>query len=1312
MLDEFPVPISGVRARADARPEIGVSPLSRAQRRLWLLAELEPASAANNVPIVLAWRGVPDADVLARALHEIVRRHDALGSLVRLVDGVPMRVRDEAFVPELRRTMLPPETSLAEAIANERAQPFDLKTAAPIRAALLAKDDAHVLIVTVHRIAADRRSTGIFARELSATYGDLLAGRRPTPPPLWSRYDEFVAEQHDAATDQSAIASADYWRRTLATPPARLELPIASTSAIRDDRVGSETCTFDLALSEAVRDLAAREADLFCVLAAAFATLLYRYAGATDVVLGAPIPDRPRIGFDSVIGLFAETYPLRARIAPDRSFIENLAVMRESAVAAQAHRGADFDLLIEELRPPHGEKHEQIASLGFGLDVRESVDGEHFSRMHEEDAIAPFELNLDVRTTGPRLACTIDYRTQLFDARDVRAMLDAYAVLLRSICAAPDLPVARLAIVDDAERRRQLVALNDTDRPYDRCRAHEAFEAHAALRPDDVALVDGATRVTFATLNDRANRLARYLRSRGVERGSRAAVCFERSADSIVALLAVAKTGAGYVPLDPEYPAERLRAMTQAAQARVVVTTDRHAAAFADASLAVVRVDADAAAVRGFAGDDLGIAGDPEDLLCILYTSGSTGTPKGVRLPHRALASTVTGSDIVTIEPGDAIAHASAVTFDVGAFEIWLALMNGGRLVVVPKSSLLEPATLDRTIAAERIDVLCMTPAMFHEVARTAPTTFRALRRLFIGGDVLDVEAVRRVLLAGGPRRLGHMWGPTEATSYSTCRFIDEPPPSGVPLSLGGPMYNNTVYVLDRDRNLLPPGVSGELYVGGPGLALGYLDDETTRRKFVPHPFDDDPSVRLYATGDAGRLGADGELTFLGRIDRQIKLRGFRIEPGEIEAVLRRLPGVVDAVVAPDGKGIEKRLVAYVVPAAADVRPERLIACLRAQLPSYMLPERVVLVEAFPMTATGKIDRKALPTPPRSEPAPEAALPEDGREVERQLAVIWQRLLGVPAVGMHDSFFDLGGHSLLAVRLMGEIEAVFGKRLPLALLFERPTVAHLAAALLRESDRPNARAVLTLNADGTKLPFFFLHGSITGGGYYCRILARILGDDQPLVLLRPLGLDGEGVPESIEAIAESYLAQIRAERPTGPYLLGGFSAGGLAAYEIARRLRAAGEDVRRLVVLDAFGRNPRLLAFIRRFEAALHRLRVPEPTRTRLGGLLAQLPFVVQRFRRSTEKRAFLADVLRPGRTGADDVLAAWMARAETFAPKPYDGPMTLLLARENPLCAGTIVGWSALVPNLVVREVGGDHHGCIVEHVDETAHAIAAALA
>jgi amino acid adenylation domain-containing protein len=1056
----------------------GPLPLSYAQQRLWFMQRLAPESATYNIPSGFRLRGPLDRAALAAALAEILRRHEVLRTRIVEARGEPgqevcppapppapaLPLADLGGLPAERR-----EAELARLWRREGGRTFDLARGPMLRATLvrLARGE-HVLLLTLHHVASDGWSAGVLHRELSALYAAALA-RRPSPlarPAL--QYADYAAWQR-AWPEEILAGQLAYWRDRLAGTAA-LELPAdRARPPVQSFRGKSQPLDLPPGLAVALRQLArGRRATLFMTLLTAWQALLHRLSGQDGFAVGTPVANRTRPELEALVGLFTNTLVLRAEGGGDPSFAELLERVRGRALEAYDHADVPFERLVDELNPARDRSRQPLVQTMLALDSAPAaplaLEGLAVAELPWSGAVSRFDVSLGLAERSGRLAGQLEYSTDLFDAASAARLVGHLVHLLAAVAVAPERRLGEVELLSPAERQQLVVELNDTETVYfaDH-RLHRWLERQAARTPGHLALVGEGESLSYGELNARANRLARHLRALGVEVGSPVAICAERSAALVVGLLAILKAGGAYLPLDPSYPPERLAFMVEDGLAGtpspVLLAQARWAPLLDGASAAVGArlVDLDAAAdlASGEGGDLEGGAG-PDDLAYVIYTSGSTGRPKGVMNTHRGIVNRLLWmQQAYGLGAADRVLQKTPVSFDVSVWELFWPLATGARLVLARPGGHRDPTYLARLIAEQGVTTLHFVPAML-QVFLEQPDLdrCRSLRRVMASGEALPAELARRFFarLGGLGAGLHNLYGPTEAAVDVTFHACS-PEAAYRAVPIGRPIANSGIWLLDAGLRPVSLGVPGELYIGGAGLARGYLRrPELTAERFVPRPFGGRPGERLYRTGDLARHLPGGEIEFLGRTDHQVKLRGFRVEPGEIEAALARHPRVLEAaVVAREERPGELRLVAYVVqappPEPLEPLDGELREALRRVLPDYMVPADFVVLEALPATPNGKLDRRALQAMPlpAARRAGELAPPET--EVEALLVEIWQRLLGREPIGVYDNLFDLGAHSLLAPQFTAEVQEVFDLELPLHALFEAPTVRQLAVAI-------------------------------------------------------------------------------------------------------------------------------------------------------------------------------------------------------------------------------------------------------------------------
>ncbi|ALI10861.1 MULTISPECIES: non-ribosomal peptide synthase/polyketide synthase [Pseudomonas] len=1043
-----------------AGPRPARLPLSFAQQRLWFIAHLDAqASAAYHMAGGLRLRGELNEAALGAALARIVERHEALRSRFVSDGGEPCQVVDPGhslLMPCLDLRDQSPAQLQAHYTAEAQA-PFDLASGPLFRTRLLRlAEQEHVLLVTLHHIVGDAWSLGVLTRELSELYRAFSRGQADPLPPLAIQYADYALWQRSPRQAQRIAEQLNYWRTQLADAPPSLNLALDRPRPARQDFTGASLeLSIDAALVRSLKHLNERHGTtLFMTVLAAWSVVLGRLSGQDDLVIGSVLANRTRAEVEPLIGFFVNTQALRVRLDRVSQVGELLAQVRRTALDAQAHQELAFEQLVEALNPSRSLAHSPIfqVMLAWQNAPQPSLalgDLEVTPLSTDEDS-AKFDLTLNLYERDGAIGGRLTYATALFDPGTVERHWQALCATLQAMAENDQLPLQALSILGADERRQVLHGFNETTRDYPADEPlHRLFEAQAQRRPDATAVQDGDHLLSYRQLDQQAEQLAHWLAEHGVTPGARVALSLARGPRLVTAVLAILKNGATYVPIDTATPPQRQRALLD------------------DCASAWLLCENPDAPVQGTGyqilcpWDRLATADDPtpprqpvtvssEAPAYIMYTSGSTGTPKGVQVPHRAITRLVRNNGFAEFTAQDRFALAANPAFDASTLEIWGALLNGGCLVVCPRETLLDAARLNEHLLHHEVSVLWLTAGLFHQYAEALAPAFGALRYLMVGGDVLDPRRIKKVLRHSPPQHLLNGYGPTENTTFTTTHAITLADALAGDIPIGRPVGNTQAYVLDEQRRPVPIGVAGELYVGGDGLALGYLNQpRLSEERFVANPFSQAPGARLYRTGDLVRWRADGVLLFLGRNDFQVKIRGFRIELGEIEAQLKALPGIGEALVLADA---QQRLLAYFSATEAQ-EPNALRARLAAVLPDYMLPAAFVQVDGFALTANGKLDRHALPEPDEQHFALHCYEAPQG-PVETRLAELWAEVLGVPRVGRQDNFFALGGHSLLAVQLVEQLR-VQGWPLDVRTLFSAPSVAALADCLAQRSTVPS-----------------------------------------------------------------------------------------------------------------------------------------------------------------------------------------------------------------------------------------------------------------
>ncbi|MEB1300204.1 amino acid adenylation domain-containing protein [Xanthomonas campestris pv. campestris] len=1144
-------------------------PLSWAQQRLWFLDQLDQAAGgAYHMPVALRLRGALDVPALRAALLRIVERHENLRTcFVDAGEGPQQRIlvaADAFALPVDDLSALAPdarETAVATQAAAEAQAPFDLSRGPLVRARLLRCDaQDHVLLVTMHHIVSDGWSMGVLIGEVSALYAAFHAGVPDPLPALPIQYADYAVWQRNWLQGAELERQVSYWRSHLSGAPVLLSLPTdRPRPAMQSYRGAVLPVRLGQSLTHSLQALAQRQgATMFMVLAAAWSLLLSRLSGQTDVVIGTPLANRQRAELEGLIGFFVNTLALRLPVDAAWTTDELLTHTRETVLSGFGHQDVPFEQVVEALQPARSLSYSPVfqamLSLNNTPDAGElSLDGLHLETLAQPHETTHFDLSLSLAEVEGGLVGGLEYASDLFDAATMQRWIGHLEVLLDAMVTSPQTAVGALPLLRPAQRRELLEDFNATGAAYpEQALVHALFEAQVACTPDAMAVDAENVRWTYAELNARANHLAYALRAQGVSPDARVALCLERGAPMLMAVLAVLKAGGAYVPLDPSYPRERLAYMLEDS-APVGIITDAASRDRLPESAQAQALDVDSD-WNEWPADDLPTAGTTSDHLAyVIYTSGSTGRPKGVMVEHRnvvhlwqALEREVFGA----LPPQARIGLNAGLSFDASV-QSWSQLLSGRCVVPVPASVRTDAEAMRRFVLDRSLAMLDCTPGQL-ELLRWQDGSGPQV--VLVGGEALTGAQWQR--MSAEHRRYFNVYGPTECTVDTTLGEV-----AGEGPHIGRPLPNTRVYLLDEQGEPVPMGVVGELWIGGAGVARGYLNQEAlTQTRFVPDRFAG--TGRMYRSGDLGRYRSDGAIEFLGRNDAQVKLRGFRIELGEIESSLCALDGVREAAVMVRGHEAQRQLVAYVVADGQGDSPQSCRAQLLQRLPEHMVPSAYVRLAALPLTPNGKLDRQALPAPDDEAVARRAYRAPEGT-TERAIADVWCDLLGLERVGRDDHFFELGGHSLLAVSLSRRLQDLSGRRLSLAALFMSPRLADLAAALDR--GQPSGERLVRLN-DPARGPTLFCLPPIGGEVHFYHALAQALAGSCDVygVAARAPGED-----RTAEQAIAGYCTAIERQQPQGPYHLAGWSSAGAIAAAVAEVLERRGHEVAYLGLIDA-----------------------------------------------------------------------------------------------------------------------------------------------
>jgi amino acid adenylation domain-containing protein len=1037
-------------------------PLSFAQQRLWFLGQLEQGKSIHNIPRAFRLKGLLNLAALKQSLNEIVSRHEALRTNFRTaVDGQPVQV----IVPTLKVSLpvvnlqqfsaVRQETEVQQLATDEAKRPFNLEQAPLFRVTLLwLSEEEYVLLLTMHHIIADAWSITVFMQELSLLYEAFSQGKPSPLAELPIQYGDFALWQRQLLQGGCLDVELAYWKQQLDNSPT-LQLPTDRLRfSLQTYQGTSQFLVLSKNLTELLKTFSRRErVTPFMTLLAAFKTLLYRYTEQEDIIVGSPFAGRKRAETEKLIGCFLNILVLRTDLSGQPSFRTLLERVRSVTLDAHNHQDLPFEKLVEELQPERDLSRNPLFQIMFVYNndsssmVVPELAGLSISPVGIDSGMAPFDLTLFVTNTGQKLNVALEYNIDLFDSFTISQMLRHFQTLLEAIVADPDQPISDLPLLTAAERHQLLVEWNSTqaDYPKEAC-IHQLFETQVERTPDAVAIVFENQQLTYRELNRRSNQLAHHLQNLGVKPEVLVGICLERSPEMIVGLLGILKAGGAYVPLDPAYPRERLEFMLEDAQISVLLTqqplVNSRFPKYGEYGGRVVLLDTNWVTVNQD-NEKISSSGvTDENLAYAIYTSGSTGQPKGVQVSHKAMVNFINAmGEKLELTNQDILLSVTTLCFDIAALEIFLPICIGARLELVSPEVASDGLQLSERLCRSNSTVMQATPATWSLILEAGWPGNNKLKAL-CGGEILlrDLANQLRERVAS----LWNLYGPTETTIWSATYKVAFGESS---ISIGNPIANTQIYILDSHLQPVPIGVKGELYIGGSGLARGYLNrPDLTCEKFIPDPLSKDPGSRLYKTGDLARYLPNGNIEFLGRLDQQVKIRGFRIELGEIEAVLAQHPALRETVIiANEDVSGGKRLVAYIVLKEEQASTmDELRQFLKGKLPNYMVPSAFVFLDSLPLTSNGKVDRRALPAPEQSRPDSRTTFVTPRTPVEHQIADIWTQVLKLDRVGIHDNFFELGGHSLLATQVMSRLRQTFCVELPLRYLFEKPTVADLA----------------------------------------------------------------------------------------------------------------------------------------------------------------------------------------------------------------------------------------------------------------------------
>ncbi|MBW4677590.1 MAG: amino acid adenylation domain-containing protein [Desmonostoc geniculatum HA4340-LM1] len=1160
-------------------------PLSFSQQRLWFIDQLYHGSSFYNIPIAFHVQGNLDIAALEQSLNEILKRHEVWRTNFRLVNGEPIQeifpqpTWDLSIINREDLCGKDWEEEVKQIAADEAKKPFNLAKGLLVRATLLRlSEEEHVLLVTMHHIITDGWSCNVFLRELSSLYA-AFSKNQPSPlSELPIQYADFAVWQRDRLKGEFLATQLNYWKQQLQGELPILQLPTDRPRPNLTTFTGAKQYfAFSASLTNALKQLSQREdATLFMSLLAAFNILLYRYTDQEDILIGSPIANRNRPELEGMLGLFVNTLVLRNNLSGSPSFRQLLHRVREVTLDAYAHQDLPFEMLVEELQPERDLSRNPLYEVMFVLQNTpssvEEVSGLTLRTLEFDSGTAQLDIFLSMSESEEGLTGCLEYNTDIFDSTTITQFINYFQTLLENIVANPEQCLSELSLLTAFEQEELLFKFNQTyaDYPQD-VSLHQLFEQQVELTPLSVALISDSEEITYRQLNHRVNQLAYYLQKQGVTKEALVALCLERDLDMVVGILAILKAGGAYIPLDPSYPVERLNFMLSDSQASLLISKQEILEKLSLSATKTVCLDIHKEEIAQESLENPINIYSSDNLAYIIYTSGSTGTPKGVLGTHRG---TVNGLHWLwktyPFTPGEVCCQKTAISFVDSIWEIFAPLLQGIPTVIINKATVLDPQLFIESLAQHQVSRIILVPSLLRLLLDNYSHLVKKLTHLkfwITSGEALSVKLVQTFQELMPFAKLINLYGSSEVSANATNYDTSLLPEQAHIVPIGRPIDNTQVYVLNRDLQPTPIGVIGELYLGGDGLAKGYLHrPELTQERFIDNPFI--PGNKLYKTGDLVRYHQDGNLEYLGRHDEQVKIRGFRVELGEIAAAIAQHPNVQESVVIASNDAQENpRLIAYVVTEKQDITTQ-LLSYLQQKLPNYMLPSTFILLDKLPLTPNGKVDKRVLLSSDVIQSNTNKAFVAPRNFTELSLAKAWENLLNTSPIGVTDNFFDLGGHSFLGVRLMAQIYDKFKHNLPLSTLFENPTIEKLAAIVSQPFREISNSHLVAINSSGDKLPFFCMHGAGGDISQYFK-LSKILGEEYPFY-----GLEHGPDPEqpkiiSVEETASRYLQEIRKVQPNGPYLLGGHCYGGVLAFEMSQQLQKQGQTVGLVAIIDA-----------------------------------------------------------------------------------------------------------------------------------------------
>jgi amino acid adenylation domain-containing protein len=1314
--------------------ETNIFPLSPGQKRLWFVENFEPGSRAYNMPFDYSIKGELDAVILEKSIDILIERHESLRTVIQTLGSDPVQkvLEHHPFrlkVENLEHLSEEDKIHQINMYSDENElHIFDLETGPLFICKLLKITPAEwVLLINMHHSITDGWSIKILVEELGLIYTALKQQKPVTLPVLPITYADFAFWQNEWLKGDECRKQLDFWVREMKGAPELLQLPMDFQRPQLQTYDGDEIqFTIGFEMTRQLQSFSQKNnGSLFVTLLSIFNTLISRYASQEEFVIGIPIAGRIYEEQESLVGMVINNFPLRITPLENMMFPEMYEMCMKKFYWAYDNQMLPIDRIVEELKVTRTTNISPLFQVMFNLlgmfDEKILLSGSTMEMIDKRRHIAQFDLSLHIYETKNTLNCVLEYNTNLFKRSRIERMAGHFLELVKNLMKEPGQRIRKVQLLTEKEKELILEEWNATtaEFPKDKC-VHQLFEQQVLKTPESIAISDDRKRITYTQLNEKANKLARYLHDSGAKEGSLVSICMERSTDILVALLAVQKAGCTYIPLDPIYPKDRLALVLEDGNPGLMITEKKLLESLPETNTKNIFIE-DIEAYQDYPGENTNFSVTPNTVAYLIYTSGSTGKPKGVQIEHFSLVNFLNS---MAKKPGitskDVMLAVTTISFDIAGLEMYLPILCGATIFIASQETSMNPDLLIQKIEESQATILQATPVTFR-MLNSAEWGGAKRLKILCGGEAMPKELACDLIRKCG--ELWNMYGPTETTVWSTVEKveIDENDKTGY-VNLGKPIDNTFIYILNTEFQPVPVGYPGELFIGGDGLARGYFNlPSMTKEKFLPDPFTDKPNARMYRTGDLVQLTESGKIEFLNRIDSQVKIRGFRIELGEIESAIAQFGTIKNnvVIVREDNPG-DKKLVAYIIKTEnQEIDVMELRQFLKTKIPDYMVPSSFVFIEQFPLTPNGKIDRKALPSPLEAAPQQAKTYLEPQTDMEKKLAQIWSEVLKIQRIGTDENFFEIGGHSMIAVTLMVKIEKELGKRLPLAILFDHSNIHDMAQLLEKEVKPINWGSLVPIRSKGSKKPLYLVHGAGLNLLLYTTIVAR-LDPDQPVFGLQAKGLDGVDEPlDTIEGIAAYYNSEILKVDKSGSYALAGFSMGGQLAYEMARQLVEAGKKVSFLGVFDTVSENasdmhiPFFERYYLRTDRLYHQIFWTIGTFLKRP-LNKKFEFVALKWKSLKQKITKDDYKLKPEgvSVGKQSELPKYLHKVhranyialEKYILPPYPGKLTLFRAMHQTFYIKDPVkyGWDEFVNEMVILDIPGEHSSIFAPPNDE----------